>query len=90
MTSTDNQVVLKVIDNGPGIPVDEREKVFERFHRVIGSQQEGSGLGLAIVMEIAQIHHAEVSLTESQKGKGVCISVEFEGVAAEDLAGINP
>jgi len=84
VTSADNQVVLKVIDNGPGIPLDEREKVFERFHRVIGSQQEGSGLGLAIVMEIAQIHHAEVSLTESQKGKGVCISIQFQRIVAED------
>lgn len=85
--STDaDTIVLNVIDNGPGIPEEERDNVFERFHRVIGSQQDGSGLGLAIVMEIAQIHAASVSLAENAAGKGISIAVKFEQTAPADSA----
>lgn len=71
------EIVLSVEDNGPGIPKDEREKVFERFHRVMGTGQEGSGLGLAIVMEIAQLHQANVEISDDPKQKGLNIQVSF-------------
>lgn len=61
VTSTD--VSLAVQDNGPGIPPDERERIFDRFYRVLGTQTHGSGLGLAIVKEIAQKHHAKLSVS---------------------------
>ena len=57
--------VLEVEDSGPGIPADERERVFDRFYRVLGTQSDGSGLGLAIVREIAQQHGAEVSVSDA-------------------------
>ncbi|MCK9509111.1 MAG: sensor histidine kinase N-terminal domain-containing protein, partial [Pigmentiphaga sp.] len=47
-----HQVCLEVQDNGPGIPPAERERVFDRFYRILGQEAEGSGLGLAIVREI--------------------------------------
>nr|WP_207393604.1 sensor histidine kinase [Duganella aceris] len=53
---------LEVEDTGPGIAPPERERVFERFYRILGNSAEGSGLGLAIVREIAQQHGAEVDL----------------------------
>jgi two-component system sensor histidine kinase TctE len=53
---------LEVEDTGPGIPPGERERVFERFYRILGHTAEGSGLGLAIVREIAQQHGAEVDI----------------------------
>jgi two-component system sensor histidine kinase TctE len=53
---------LEVEDTGPGIAQGERERVFERFYRILGNTAEGSGLGLAIVREIAQQHGAEVDL----------------------------
>lgn len=71
------EIVLSVIDNGPGIPKAEREKVFERFHRVIGNGQEGSGLGLALVMEIAQLHLANVEIIDEPRKKGLNIQVSF-------------
>ena len=71
------EIVLSVIDNGPGIPKSEREKVFERFHRVIATGQEGSGLGLAIVMEIAQLHQANVEIADEPRKKGLNIQVSF-------------
>jgi two-component system sensor histidine kinase TctE len=56
------QGCLEVEDTGPGIPPQERERVFERFYRILGNSAEGSGLGLAIVREIAQQHGAEIDL----------------------------
>jgi two-component system sensor histidine kinase TctE len=53
---------LEVEDTGPGIAQGERERVFERFYRILGNTAEGSGLGLAIVREIAQQHGAEVDI----------------------------
>nr|WP_166454734.1 sensor histidine kinase [Duganella rivi] len=53
---------LEVEDTGPGIATAERERVFERFYRILGNTAEGSGLGLAIVREIAQQHGAEVDI----------------------------
>ncbi len=70
-------IELVVQDNGPGIPVSERLKVFERFYRILGSGVDGSGLGLAIVYEIAQIHGAEVSLNEAPSGRGTTAKVSF-------------
>ncbi len=58
-------VVLQVEDSGPGIPVAEREQVFQPFYRALGTNVDGSGLGLAIVREIAQQHGAEVTLADA-------------------------
>jgi two-component system sensor histidine kinase TctE len=68
--------VLEVADDGPGIPVDQRTHIFERFRRLDNESTEGSGLGLAIVKEIAQRHGAEIAVTEA-KGGGTRVSVAF-------------
>ncbi|OWT77629.1 MULTISPECIES: sensor histidine kinase [unclassified Achromobacter] len=60
-----NYAVLDVEDSGPGIPLAERERVFDRFYRVLGTQADGSGLGLAIVREIAGKHDAVVRITDN-------------------------
>jgi two-component system sensor histidine kinase TctE len=57
--------IIEVEDNGPGIPVAEREHVFERFYRILGSNVQGSGLGLAIVREIAQQHGAQIEILDN-------------------------
>jgi two-component system OmpR family sensor kinase/two-component system sensor histidine kinase QseC len=63
-----DHVMLRVDDNGPGIPAAERERVFDRFHRREGSSSDGSGLGLAIVRAIARQHNAPVGLDDSPLG----------------------
>ncbi len=51
---------VTVLDRGPGIPVEELEHVFERFHRAVEARSlPGSGLGLAIVADAARLHHGE-------------------------------
>ncbi|WP_427312047.1 sensor histidine kinase [Cupriavidus sp. H39] len=62
---------LVVEDDGPGIPVEEREKVFARFYRRVGNAQPGSGLGLAISREMAARFGGTVELGEGAQGTGV-------------------
>lgn len=69
--------VLDVCDQGAGIPVDEREKVLERFHRVLGSPGDGAGLGLSIVARIAALHGACVELGDGPENRGLRVSVKF-------------
>jgi two-component system OmpR family sensor kinase len=66
---------LEVVDNGPGIPPADRERVFDRFYRRSPGTQ-GSGLGLAIVKAIADRHSATVSLGDTPGG-GLTVRVEF-------------
>lgn len=66
-----------ISDDGPAIPVEERERVFERFHRLLGTNTEGSGLGLAIVNEIAKLHGASVTLMDDKDGIGNTFVVSF-------------
>ena len=68
-------VELVVSDNGPGIPAEERARVFDRFYRVADAPSGGSGLGLAIVAEIAQSHGARVVLEDA--GPGLRVRVVF-------------
>jgi two-component system OmpR family sensor kinase/two-component system sensor histidine kinase QseC len=67
---------LQVDDAGPGIPGEERERVFDRFYRRAAGGEEGSGLGLAIVKSVALRHGAAVVLGESPAG-GLRVSVRF-------------
>lgn len=78
---------VTVHDDGPSIPPEERERVFERFHRLLGTAGGGSGLGLAIAQEIARLHGADIVLAEDADGVGNAFSVVFRGVlpAREDL-----
>jgi two-component system sensor histidine kinase QseC len=74
---TDDSVSLAVVDTGPGIPEAERSRVFDRFHRVLGTGEEGSGLGLSIVRRIADLHRARVSLGAGTGGRGLRVEVLF-------------
>jgi two-component system OmpR family sensor kinase len=75
------RAVLAVSDNGPGIPVQERERVFDRFHRLPGTTTPGSGIGLALVRSIAVRHHAQVRLDDGPEGRGLRVNVEFAALA---------
>jgi signal transduction histidine kinase len=68
--------VLRVADNGPGVPEAEREKVFRRFYRLEASRTTpGSGLGLALVKAVADLHAASVELADNRPG--LCVTVRF-------------
>jgi two-component system OmpR family sensor kinase len=71
-------VELCVLDAGCGVPASERERVFERFHRVAGDATRGTGLGLAIVKAIVERHHGSISLSDAEPGTalpGLAVSI---------------
>ena len=80
----DGQSFLEVEDSGPGIPESERDRVFERFHRVRGTIGEGTGLGLAIVREIARRHGAGVDIRTPLSGVGTVVAVSFPAPTGRD------
>ncbi|MFA6442928.1 MAG: sensor histidine kinase N-terminal domain-containing protein [Sterolibacterium sp.] len=69
--------IFEVEDNGIGMSEADRELVFERFYRVLGSEADGSGLGLAIVREIAELHRASVRLRPNPAGCGTLAQAVF-------------
>ncbi|TJV04233.1 MAG: HAMP domain-containing protein [Mesorhizobium sp.] len=67
-------VVGSVADNGPGIPAEEREKVFQRLYRLDHSRSTpGSGLGLSLVRAIADLHGASIALEDCEPGLAVVV-----------------
>lgn len=68
---------VTVTDSGPGIPQEERERVFDRFYRILGNKASGSGLGLSIVRRIVELHGGDIVLGEGRQGKGLRVVVRF-------------
>ncbi|TFW36172.1 ATP-binding protein [Massilia horti] len=77
VTQAPGSARLVVEDSGPGIPPQERERVFDRFYRVPGSEAAGSGLGLAIIKAIAERHGAGLVLDKSERLGGLSATVTF-------------
>jgi len=77
-SDTEGCACLIVEDNGPGIPLKERERVFDPFYRIIGNDDVGSGLGLSIVRAVCDKIGARVKLMDSQKGHGLRVEVRFQ------------
>jgi DNA-binding NtrC family response regulator/signal transduction histidine kinase len=79
LQSTDEAVELQVCDTGVGIPEEHRERVFERFHRIEGTQArtyEGTGIGLAFVQELVRLHGGDVRV-DSTLGQGSTFTVRI-------------
>jgi two-component system sensor histidine kinase TctE len=72
----DGNAIVTVEDNGPGISSGEREQVFERFYRIMGTESEGSGLGLAIVREVVEGAGGSVLLGDAEGG-GLIVTVRL-------------
>lgn len=79
----EGRAVLSVADNGPGIPIEARERVCERFCRLAPADIPGSGLGLSIVRDSATLHGGCVHL-EDTPGGGLTVRVELPLAARAD------
>lgn len=82
LTATDAAIQVDVRDDGPGIPAERREKVFNRFHRESPEPSNGYGLGLDIVKRAARRHGASVDLFEVIGGSGLHVRVILPRVPA--------
>jgi two-component system OmpR family sensor kinase len=82
-----DDVLLVVLNTGPGVPLGERERVFDRFYRMpdaVTAGAPGSGLGLAIVKRVAERHDAAITLgpgLPGQGGEGLGVTVRISALA---------
>jgi signal transduction histidine kinase len=74
LSTAPGRLILQVADNGPGVAVDQRAVIFERYRREPGAG--GTGLGLAIVSEIAQLHGGSIAVGDAPEG-GALFTVEL-------------
>jgi two-component system OmpR family sensor kinase len=74
---SNGHIVLAVEDDGPGIPPELQDKVFERFFRAHGDRSGSSGLGLSIVKAVAESHRGNVTLEPPLDGRGARFVVRF-------------
>ncbi|MBA4289572.1 MAG: two-component sensor histidine kinase [Pseudomonas sp.] len=89
--ASDGAVTLTVSDTGPGIPEEDRERVFDPFYRVLGNSEMGSGLGLSIVKAVASRIGATIhmSYVNDQKKKGLRVRVILRAADVPSLNGIR-
>ena len=78
----DDQVRIEVRDNGPGIPPEQQQRIFEAFFRLreTGSATEGTGLGLAITARLVELHGSKLEIG-SQPGEGACFNFSLPLIA---------
>ena len=80
--------VLAVEDSGPGIPLDQRAKVFERFYRQAGDTGSGTGLGLAIVAAVVEDHGGAASIGDSDLG-GAALTIRLPAAQVSTTTAIT-
>src|SRR3954451_15417577 len=87
-THVDGRVRFEVIDHGPGIPIEDRERVFERFVQLDQSstrRQGGTGLGLHLCRQLAEVIDGQLTLEETPGG-GCTFALTIAGDGAGDAA----
>jgi len=75
LQASPSTVTLQITDSGPGIPPEERGRVFDRFYRIPGTQTQGSGLGLAIVKRVVDLHRGTITVAAGPGGLGARFTV---------------
>jgi NtrC-family two-component system sensor histidine kinase KinB len=76
LSREDHRVLVSVTDDGPGIPPEQQERIFERFTQSAGGEIGAAGLGLAIVRDIVQAHGGRIHL-ESALGRGTRFTLDL-------------
>lgn len=71
------KILLRVVDQGPGIPAGRREEALSRFARLDTQVAEGSGLGLSIVARVAELHGSPLALGDGPGGRGLEALIAF-------------
>jgi signal transduction histidine kinase len=82
------KVTVEILDEGPGVPTEERTRIFDKYHR--GDKPEtgrskGSGLGLAIVKKVVELHGGSVWMDEREDAQGSRFIVDLPVLGKEDM-----
>ena len=77
-----HETVISICDDGPGIPAERRDVVFERFHRATETESRGYGLGLSIVQRAIELHGARIELLASPFGQGLQVRIHMAAATA--------
>ena len=89
-----DEVELSVTDTGIGIPTDEIDRIFDRFHRVRGARartHEGTGIGLSLVRELIRLHHGTIVVaSRADEGTAFTVRIPRRGPLAEGLQKDRP
>ena len=80
VTRADALAVIDICDDGPGIPAERRQAVFQPFHRETESASQGFGLGLSIVQRAVQLHDAQIELLESPLEHGLLVRIRMQAL----------
>ncbi|MEM7196284.1 MAG: HAMP domain-containing sensor histidine kinase, partial [Pseudomonadota bacterium] len=76
LTRLGKKAIVSISDNGPGIPVNERDNVFRRFYRLDQSRStHGNGLGLSMVSAVIELHHGRIELQDNKPGLRVVMTL---------------
>lgn len=86
LTRTGDRALITVCDDGPGIPAEQREAAFKRFHRGVDSKETGFGLGLSIVQRAVELHDGWIALLEAPSGQGLLVHISIDALPAVDPA----
>jgi two-component system sensor histidine kinase KdpD len=83
----DDSILISVTDNGPGIPVGDEQKIFDKFFSILqNNAQKGTGLGLAICASIAKIHHGEIWVeSPPQGGARFCFTLPLVSISGNAM-----
>lgn len=92
----DDEVIISVLDNGPGVPEDQVDRIFERFYQTDASRsgQDGTGLGLAICRHIVQAHGGRIWAEDNSNGAGgrfrfTLLNVKFDEPQQDEVISDN-
>ena len=77
VTQVNNRAIIEISDNGPGIAAEERDRIFDRFYRALGTKTQGHGLGLAIVKRIVELHQGEIRVEDGLEDRGTTMRIEL-------------
>lgn len=88
----DDEVTISVFDNGPGVPEDQVDRIFERFYQVDASRSgnEGTGLGLAICRHIVEAHGGGIWAESNSQGSGGRFKFTLLAAPSDDLLAVTP
>ena len=82
--------MLEVEDEGPGIAIDQIERLFERFYRLDGTRASGSGLGLAIARELAELMNGTIEVRSAPGGTTFALALPSSVLAERSAATVLP